>query len=153
MDADGGEGRKREACLVRKHREFKSGPETHAFPSSCSSFRAVPFPLRHKEERDPLPLLFIQECGTSWQAGFSLTVHSWEFPLWLFLSTSPVCIYACVFLLHYLCYQTTRPPTGRQGAVKRKPESALRSGGNCHTKCLTQLSHCEGILQLNIYKT
>lgn len=92
------------------------------FPSPCSSFRAA-IPAVSLGERDPLPLLFIQECGTSWQAGFSLTVHSWEFPLWLFLSISLVSM--CEFLLHYLCYQPARPHTGRQCAGKQKPESPL----------------------------
>lgn len=62
-----------------------------------------PFPRRRiptvspRGKRDPLPLLFIQECGTSWQAGFSLTAHSWEFPLWLFLSVTLVwgCLCVC----------------------------------------------------------
>lgn len=154
MDADGGKGRKREACLVRKHREFKSDTETHAFPSSCSSFRAVPFPLCHKEERETHFLFCLsRNVGRPDRLAFHWQCTAESSPCGSF-SRPLLCVSMRVCFYSLIC--VIRPPGLPQadgGAVKRKPESALRSGGNCHTKCLTQLSHCEGILQLNIYKT
>lgn len=103
-ERDGCIWREAKRNLLRKGTEVKVQRVTRRrtrlipFPSSSSSFHIVSFLLCTSEERDPLPLLFIQECGTSWQAGFSLTVHSWEFPLWLFLLTPPVlCVCVCFY--------------------------------------------------------
>lgn len=74
----GGAGRGRERKGMRRKslsketgtREFEPRPIrtwlSYQFPSSCNPFprRRIPA-VSPRDERDPLPLLFIQECGTS----------------------------------------------------------------------------------------
>lgn len=88
------------------------------FHSLALSLYTVLFLLCHKDWRDPLPLLFILECGTSWQASFSLTVHSWVSPVALSLNLSRVCVSGCVHTLLSVLYQLGLTQASRQTALQ-----------------------------------
>lgn len=69
-DADREESGEEVKSASQSWQEFTTSKQKmHAFHhflhSVCSFFHAVPFLLCQYEERDPLPLLFLQECGTS----------------------------------------------------------------------------------------
>lgn len=119
MDADGGKGRKREACLVRKHREFKSDTETHAFQSSCSSLRAVPFPLCHRGERPTSSFVYpgMWDVLTGWLFIDSAQLRVPTVALSLDLS----CVYLCV------CVSTPL-------SVLSDHQTSHRQTGSCETQ-------------------
>lgn len=152
MDADGGRGkdRRREVCRIREDGGGKSSrkqPKRH----TLSFVLHLPVPLSLPShsccvtERRETHFLFClsRNVGRPDRLAFHWPCTAERSPCGSF-TQSLLCVSMClcVFLLHYLCYQPTRPHTGRQGAGKRKPESARRAHavlqGNAQIKYLAQ---------------